>query len=86
MGGSEDGKSLKQSETKAQTQVENKDAVEKVDGEELRFSPEEEAALLEESTAAKTEANALFTSKEYQNALDKTPSKPPQTPSTASPN
>ncbi|RSM12726.1 hypothetical protein CDV31_006193 [Fusarium ambrosium] len=48
-----------------------KDKAEGVDGEELRFSPEEEQALVEESTAAKEEANALFASKEYQNALDK---------------
>ncbi|KAK7421870.1 hypothetical protein QQZ08_009748 [Neonectria magnoliae] len=41
------------------------------DSEELRFSPEEEAALLEESNTAKTEANALFSSKQYQEALDK---------------
>ncbi|RMJ12567.1 hypothetical protein CDV36_007768 [Fusarium kuroshium] len=47
------------------------DKAEGVDGEELRFSPEEEQALVEESTAAKEEANALFASKEYQNALDK---------------
>ncbi|WAO90616.1 Hypothetical protein NCS54_00805000 [Fusarium falciforme] len=49
----------------------DKDKAEGVDGEELRFSPEEEQALVEESTAAKEEANALFASKEYQNALDK---------------
>ncbi|KAM6514923.1 hypothetical protein FSOLCH5_009158 [Fusarium solani] len=49
----------------------DKDKTEGVDGEELRFSPEEEQALVEESTAAKEEANALFASKEYQNALDK---------------
>ncbi|RSL63081.1 hypothetical protein CEP54_005381 [Fusarium duplospermum] len=49
----------------------DKNKAEEVDGEELRFSPEEEQALVEESTAAKEEANALFASKEYQNALDK---------------
>ncbi|KAF4982061.1 hypothetical protein FZEAL_2248 [Fusarium zealandicum] len=41
------------------------------DGEELRFSPEEEEALVQESNTAKEEANALFSSREYQNALDK---------------
>ncbi|RSL45463.1 hypothetical protein CEP53_010785 [Fusarium sp. AF-6] len=49
----------------------DKDKTDGVDGEELRFSPEEEQALVDESTAAKEEANALFASKEYQNALDK---------------
>ncbi|KAF4411272.1 hypothetical protein F53441_14747, partial [Fusarium austroafricanum] len=48
-----------------------KDKADGVDGEELRFSSEEEQALVKESTAAKEEANALFASKEYQNALDK---------------
>ncbi|KPM37629.1 hypothetical protein AK830_g8925 [Neonectria ditissima] len=41
------------------------------DSEEPKFSPEEEAALLEESNAAKAEANALFSSKQYQEAVDK---------------
>ncbi|CAM1511000.1 Fc.00g085130.m01.CDS01 [Cosmosporella sp. VM-42] len=47
-----------------------KDVVNEADGEELRFSPEEEAALLEESNTSKAEANALFTAKQYQDALD----------------
>ncbi|KAF7545997.1 hypothetical protein G7Z17_g8729 [Cylindrodendrum hubeiense] len=46
-------------------------AADEADGEELRFSPEEEAALVEESNAAKAEANTLFSSKQYQDALDK---------------
>ncbi|KAM5386843.1 hypothetical protein ACJZ2D_000136 [Fusarium nematophilum] len=48
-----------------------KDAADVADFEELRFSPEEEEALVKESNTAKEEANALFSSKEYQNALDK---------------
>ncbi|KAL7821342.1 hypothetical protein V8C44DRAFT_6077 [Trichoderma aethiopicum] len=39
--------------------------------EELRFSPEEEAALLKESHAIKADANALFAAKDYHNALSR---------------
>ncbi|PHH78481.1 hypothetical protein CDD82_3034 [Ophiocordyceps australis] len=35
----------------------------------LRFSPDEEAALLQESQSIKAEANALFSSKDYNTAL-----------------
>ncbi|KAG5662852.1 hypothetical protein KAF25_005270 [Fusarium avenaceum] len=47
------------------------DNAELADGQELRFTPEEEEALVNESTASKEEANALFAAKEYQNAIDK---------------
>ncbi|KAH6989308.1 hypothetical protein BKA56DRAFT_668462 [Ilyonectria sp. MPI-CAGE-AT-0026] len=51
---------------------EKKDAAaDEADGEQVKFSPEEEAALLEESNTAKAEANAFFSSKQYQDALDK---------------
>ncbi|KAF6832266.1 tetratricopeptide repeat protein 1 [Colletotrichum musicola] len=36
-----------------------------------RFSPEEEATLLAESNASKTEANALFASSKYEEAINK---------------
>ncbi|CCF41134.1 tetratricopeptide repeat protein 1, partial [Colletotrichum higginsianum] len=36
-----------------------------------RFSPEEEASLLAESNANKTEANALFSSSKYEQAITK---------------
>ncbi|KAM0561273.1 hypothetical protein ACHAPJ_003151 [Fusarium lateritium] len=49
----------------------NKDNTDIADGEELRFTPEEEEALVKESNTAKEEANSLFSAKEYQNALDK---------------
>ncbi|KAL6871272.1 hypothetical protein J3F83DRAFT_734842 [Trichoderma novae-zelandiae] len=39
--------------------------------EELRFSPEEEAALLRESHAIKADANSLFAAKDYHNALSR---------------
>ncbi|PTB67612.1 hypothetical protein BBK36DRAFT_1168000 [Trichoderma citrinoviride] len=39
--------------------------------EELRFAPEEEAALLQESHAIKADANALFAAKDYHNALSR---------------
>ncbi|KAF5025940.1 hypothetical protein F66182_1975 [Fusarium sp. NRRL 66182] len=48
-----------------------KDNAEPAEGQELRFTPEEEEALVKESNTAKEEANALFSAKEYQNALDK---------------
>ncbi|KAL7944296.1 hypothetical protein V8C42DRAFT_326402 [Trichoderma barbatum] len=37
----------------------------------VRFSPEEEAALLKESHAIKADANSLFTNKDYDNALSR---------------
>ncbi|KAK1245404.1 hypothetical protein MKX08_005033 [Trichoderma sp. CBMAI-0020] len=37
----------------------------------LRFPPEEEAALLKESAAIKADANSLFASKDYHNALSR---------------
>ncbi|KAM4062105.1 tetratricopeptide repeat protein 1 (TTC1) [Hirsutella rhossiliensis] len=39
--------------------------------ESLRFSPEEEATLLQESHSIKAEANALFSSHDYHNALSR---------------
>ncbi|KAF4447102.1 hypothetical protein F53441_9333 [Fusarium austroafricanum] len=50
---------------------ETKGIAEAADGQELRFTPEEEEALVKESTASKEEANGLFASKKYQDALDK---------------
>ncbi|EKJ69404.1 hypothetical protein NXS19_007520 [Fusarium pseudograminearum] len=50
---------------------EKKDANDPADGEELRFTPEEEEALVKESDTLKQEANALFASKQYQYALNK---------------
>ncbi|KAH7173539.1 uncharacterized protein B0J16DRAFT_192665 [Fusarium flagelliforme] len=50
---------------------ETKDADDSIDGQELRFTPEEEEALVKESDTAKQEANALFASKQYQDALNK---------------
>ncbi|KAL6832319.1 hypothetical protein V8C40DRAFT_234655 [Trichoderma camerunense] len=37
----------------------------------VKFSPEEEAALLKESHAIKADANSLFASKDYHNALSR---------------
>ncbi|RFU76828.1 tetratricopeptide repeat 1 ttc1 [Trichoderma arundinaceum] len=37
----------------------------------VKFSPEEEAALLKESHAIKADANSLFTSQDYHNALSR---------------
>ncbi|KAL7795135.1 hypothetical protein V8C37DRAFT_408822 [Trichoderma ceciliae] len=37
----------------------------------LKFSPEEEAALLKESHAIKADANSLFSSQDYHNALSR---------------
>ncbi|KAF5532409.1 tetratricopeptide repeat 1 (TTC1) [Fusarium mexicanum] len=48
-----------------------KDTAEAADGQELKFTPEEEEALLKESTASKDEANTLFAAKKYQDALEK---------------
>ncbi|GKU04097.1 hypothetical protein FLAG1_06629 [Fusarium langsethiae] len=50
---------------------EKKDDNDPADGEELRFTPEEEEALVKESDTLKQEANALFASKQYQDALNK---------------
>ncbi|RGP80174.1 hypothetical protein FLONG3_1708 [Fusarium longipes] len=50
---------------------EKKDGNDFSDGEELRFTPEEEEALVTESDALKQEANTLFGSKQYQDALNK---------------
>ncbi|GJN79227.1 hypothetical protein PLIIFM63780_002740 [Purpureocillium lilacinum] len=41
------------------------------EAETARFSPEEEAALLKESRDIKADANALFTSQDYHNALSR---------------
>ncbi|KAF4341119.1 tetratricopeptide repeat 1 (TTC1) [Fusarium beomiforme] len=48
-----------------------KDNASTADGQELKFTPEEEEALVKESTASKEEANTLFAAKKYQDALDK---------------
>ncbi|EGU82169.1 hypothetical protein FOXB_07300 [Fusarium oxysporum f. sp. conglutinans Fo5176] len=48
-----------------------KDNANSVDGQELKFTPEEEEALVKESTVSKEEANTLFSAKKYQEALDK---------------
>ncbi|KAF9773863.1 hypothetical protein IL306_008233 [Fusarium sp. DS 682] len=48
-----------------------KDNANPEDGQELRFTPEEEEALVKESTASKEEANTLFAAKKYQDALNK---------------
>ncbi|KAL3602463.1 hypothetical protein FPOAC2_06773 [Fusarium poae] len=50
---------------------EKKDASDPADGEELRFTPEEEEALVKESDTLKQEANTLFASKQYQDAINK---------------
>ncbi|WYZ45008.1 hypothetical protein EsH8_VIII_000324 [Colletotrichum jinshuiense] len=52
-------KSVKVKEEEAEDQVQEK------------FSPEEEASLLAESNASKTEANALFSSSKYDEAITK---------------
>ncbi|KAG6229210.1 hypothetical protein E4U26_000467 [Claviceps purpurea] len=41
------------------------------DTEVVRFSPEEERALLEESNTTKAEANALYSTHDYENALSR---------------
>ncbi|KAK1251195.1 hypothetical protein MKX07_005750 [Trichoderma sp. CBMAI-0711] len=60
-------------EEKASTSTENPTQKENSNNEpqELRFSPEEEAALLKESHAIKADANALFAAKDYHNALSR---------------
>ncbi|KAH6610118.1 hypothetical protein Trco_000138 [Trichoderma cornu-damae] len=65
MSGKEEANAEK--DTKGGPRVETPD-----DGPELvRFSPQEEADLLNESHAIKADANSLFTSKDYQNALSR---------------
>ncbi|KAI9163823.1 Tetratricopeptide repeat protein 1 [Paramyrothecium foliicola] len=46
-----------------------KDAGLPEEAEPVRFSPEEEASMLQESNSIKTEANSLFSAADYQNAL-----------------
>ncbi|KAK2775768.1 tetratricopeptide repeat protein 1 [Colletotrichum kahawae] len=58
----------KEAEAKAQDKtVEKEDEEEKIE----KFSPEEEASLLAEANANKTEANALFASSKYEAAINK---------------
>ncbi|KAH0432255.1 tetratricopeptide repeat protein 1 [Colletotrichum camelliae] len=60
----------KEAEAKAQDKgktVEKEDEEEKIE----KFSPEEEASLLAEANASKTEANALFASSKYEAAINK---------------
>ncbi|KAL7912676.1 hypothetical protein GGI35DRAFT_440822 [Trichoderma velutinum] len=57
---------------KAPTNTKDASQKEKPDEPEVvKFSPEEEAALLKESHAIKADANSLFTSKDYHNALSR---------------
>ncbi|TDZ37334.1 Tetratricopeptide repeat protein 1 [Colletotrichum spinosum] len=61
----------KDAESEAQDKGKATETTEDDQEEQVQFSPEEEASLLAESNANKTEANALFASSKYEDAITK---------------